>query len=211
MANVIIDDTYLTGIANAIRTKTGGSDTYTPAEMATAIGNLSTASNSALNLRWQSSNTSSGSSYLEIAAYGQNWRSTERIVALVIYQINGPCYFITKGDLDRFLSVRKEAGTKQRYIPITTLGGVSRNSNMDGWSNSVSTNRYPVIPASYLFEWNSSTNEYNYKTWSATSTQYVSTGVFTILPEDINTQSAGRGQSLSGTWYCYCIYEYVAA
>lgn len=42
MANVIIDDTYLSGIANAIRAKNGGSDTYTPAQMATAIGNLPT-------------------------------------------------------------------------------------------------------------------------------------------------------------------------
>lgn len=42
MANVIVDDTYLSDIADAIRAKTGGSDTFTPAQMATAIGNIST-------------------------------------------------------------------------------------------------------------------------------------------------------------------------
>ena len=44
MANVIIDDTYLSDIADAIRAKTGGSDTFTPAQMATAIGDLQTGS-----------------------------------------------------------------------------------------------------------------------------------------------------------------------
>lgn len=37
MANVIINDTHLTNIADAIREKTGTSDTYKPGEMATAI------------------------------------------------------------------------------------------------------------------------------------------------------------------------------
>ena len=46
MANVIVDDTYLSDIADAIRAKTGGSDTFTPAQMATAIGNISTSGTS---------------------------------------------------------------------------------------------------------------------------------------------------------------------
>lgn len=37
MANVIINDTHLTNIADAIREKTGTNDTYKPGEMATAI------------------------------------------------------------------------------------------------------------------------------------------------------------------------------
>ena len=40
MAIKFIDDTYLTAIANAIRSKLGGSATYKPSEMATAIGNI---------------------------------------------------------------------------------------------------------------------------------------------------------------------------
>lgn len=40
MAQGLITDTNLTAIANAIRAKNGSSDTYTPAEMATAIQNL---------------------------------------------------------------------------------------------------------------------------------------------------------------------------
>ena len=37
MSQVLITDTNLTNIANAIRTKTGSSDTYTPAAMPSAI------------------------------------------------------------------------------------------------------------------------------------------------------------------------------
>lgn len=42
MTKVLVTDTYLEDIADAIRDKTGGSDTYTPSQMATAINNLST-------------------------------------------------------------------------------------------------------------------------------------------------------------------------
>lgn len=41
MANVLVEESYLQGIANAIRNKNGTSDTYTPAQMATAISNIS--------------------------------------------------------------------------------------------------------------------------------------------------------------------------
>lgn len=42
MSKAIIDEQYLTDIADAIRTKNGSADTYTPSEMATAIDNLPT-------------------------------------------------------------------------------------------------------------------------------------------------------------------------
>lgn len=42
MAKAIIDEQNLTDIADAIRAKNGSADTYTPSEMATAIGNLPT-------------------------------------------------------------------------------------------------------------------------------------------------------------------------
>ena len=42
MGKVIVTDTHLTNIANAIRAKAGTSNTYTPAQMATAINNIPT-------------------------------------------------------------------------------------------------------------------------------------------------------------------------
>lgn len=42
MAKVLVTDTNLENIADAIRTKTGGSDTYKPSQMASAINNIST-------------------------------------------------------------------------------------------------------------------------------------------------------------------------
>lgn len=42
MAKVIVTDTHLTDIANAIRDKKGTSDTYKPSEMANAISNIET-------------------------------------------------------------------------------------------------------------------------------------------------------------------------
>jgi hypothetical protein len=40
MAKVLISDTNLTNIANAIRTVNGTSNTYTPSQMSTAITNI---------------------------------------------------------------------------------------------------------------------------------------------------------------------------
>lgn len=42
MANVLVNDEYLSDIADSIRAKNGSSDTYTPAEMSTAIDNIPT-------------------------------------------------------------------------------------------------------------------------------------------------------------------------
>lgn len=42
MSKVIVTESYLEDIADAIREKTGGSDIYTPAEMAAAIIELPT-------------------------------------------------------------------------------------------------------------------------------------------------------------------------
>lgn len=44
MAKVLVTDTHLTNIANAIRSKKGTSDTYKPSEMANAISNIETGS-----------------------------------------------------------------------------------------------------------------------------------------------------------------------
>ena len=40
MTNVLIDETNLENIADSIRAKNGSSDTYTPAQMSTAIDNI---------------------------------------------------------------------------------------------------------------------------------------------------------------------------
>ena len=42
MAKVLVTDTHLTNIADAIRDKKGTSDTYKPSEMANAISNIET-------------------------------------------------------------------------------------------------------------------------------------------------------------------------
>ena len=40
MAKVLVTESYLAAISNAIRSKTGSSNTYTPAEMASAINSI---------------------------------------------------------------------------------------------------------------------------------------------------------------------------
>lgn len=55
MTKVAVTETYLTNIANAIRGKNGSSDTYTPAEMATAITNIPTSGVDGDNLAYGAS------------------------------------------------------------------------------------------------------------------------------------------------------------
>lgn len=50
MANVLINDQYLTDIADAIRLKSGSTDTYKPKEMADAIKTISTAAPDELSI-----------------------------------------------------------------------------------------------------------------------------------------------------------------
>lgn len=66
MAEGLVSDTNLTAIANAIRTKNGSSDTYTPAEMATAITNIPTSQvDQTTALQWMLNNKTN---YTGIAA-----------------------------------------------------------------------------------------------------------------------------------------------
>ena len=53
MAKVLVTDTHLTNIANAIRDKNGSSDTYKPSEMASAIQSISASENLSSELNIQ--------------------------------------------------------------------------------------------------------------------------------------------------------------
>lgn len=68
--NVIIDDRNLTNIADAIRNKTGSSDTYKPSEMATAINSITTGSGGSTTKIGQI-----GFGYTECSASGQSVRN----------------------------------------------------------------------------------------------------------------------------------------
>lgn len=50
MANIITDNVNYTNIANAIREKTGGNETYLPSEMAAAIAGIVTGSGGAIKM-----------------------------------------------------------------------------------------------------------------------------------------------------------------
>ena len=49
MSKVLVTESYLTDIGNAIRSKNGGSTKYKPSEMANAINNIKTQDNTAVN------------------------------------------------------------------------------------------------------------------------------------------------------------------
>lgn len=55
MTKVAITEQHLTNIANAIRSKSGSSDTYTPAEMATAITNIPSGGGGSVTLGYDES------------------------------------------------------------------------------------------------------------------------------------------------------------
>lgn len=77
---VIVNQEYLEDIADAIRAKNGSLDTYTPAEMAQAISNLSSGSSSVINdyeSRWTSDKktlTSPGDTQIVTEAAGSSAR-----------------------------------------------------------------------------------------------------------------------------------------
>ena len=56
MAQVLVSDSNLTAIANAIRSKAGGSAAYKPGQMATAINGIATASSVTLTTKTVTAN-----------------------------------------------------------------------------------------------------------------------------------------------------------
>lgn len=104
MANVIINDTNLSNIADAIRSKNKSTETYKPGEMAAAIAALQLSENGSFSV--DSCDVTLISELARVAAGGSNytfwteWRdyvTDIEDVQVLIYLLNGNTYFYIKG------------------------------------------------------------------------------------------------------------------
>ena len=143
MSKAIITESYLTDIADAIRGKTGGSDTYTPAQMAGAITAIPTGSTAELIYSGTvtSSTTSTSSVLLATLALGTQAYTKYKIVYVQIRDNAGPrngyfygsdSYFYNYYKANnattaltyamREIWSRTTAGAWDAYNPATTTG-----------------------------------------------------------------------------------------
>ena len=165
MANVIIDDTYLTGIANAIRTKTGGSDTYTPAQMATAIGNISGGNAPVQTLKRLVAQKETYASNCSISNVGQYIASSEDIIAIVWSSVSnqGDSYIYYKSCADTQIAKRSSS---QVWMPIYRIGTVNVNNNGNGWASPYQYSENPVVRMEQFLQWDSTNSIYTWKTFN---------------------------------------------
>ena len=92
MSRAIITESLLTGIADAIRAKLGGSDAYTPSEMATAIASIPTGGGGATNVV---QGTFTGTTTGAAMAIDLGYTGNGYPIAAVVYPDGG---FIENGD-----------------------------------------------------------------------------------------------------------------
>lgn len=205
MSNVIIDDTYLGDIADAIRGKNGSLDTYTPADMAAAIAAIQTGggvSNKTLN--WARSGLTE--TYAQNTSVLLNGKLTSfKDIETIVWFCGNAAYFFV---YTRAMGEQALSHTDLSYIPI--LGGSStcirtpqtgNNWDVAGSSTSTSDIYYPAIPKSSLFN----TNLNDWKTREAT------TAYFTFQPSlsyAKNLKTGSTGYYNSSKWRMCVFYSY---
>ena len=188
MPNVLVQDSSLTAIANAIREKNGTEDTYKPAEMAQAILALSGSS-------------SSGKIYQKVRITGTQISSSSSDTGTIQMAFDLSNY-ITSDDQPIIVSVRVDCGTatSQTYKDkIFFLNGILQTSSSSAHSSYMAINSAATTSSSYT-----ETGTINATNGVAgfQSTFKLQDGIFTIY-RDAN--SAVVNVSPSGKYlYLYC-------
>lgn len=197
MANVIIDDTYLTDIANAIRSERGGSNTYTPAQMAAAIDTIRDGNVQKIKWVWTGQQSYANNCSADI---GQYLQSAEQIIGMI---------WSTPGSHDSFFYTRWDGQaaintltSTQIYLPINKIQGCYRNSACKGWTNKNTAYYGPVIKTSELLTWDDTLGKYKWRTITSSET---------LLPQLTTTQSTyinstSNKSGLSGNWTLLILY-----
>ena len=151
MANVIINDTNLTNIANAIRNKTGSTNTYKPSEMAGAINSITTGSGGGESETYISAGVANGvvgkmnsGSYYNQIDFSKtlpevNLFTNMNWILIFSMKING-IYYVWKYDAKSksYISVSSKGNA-----PTNTKNLFTMTSSYDGTSSTYFTTKFP--------------------------------------------------------------------
>lgn len=119
MAKVAVTEQYLTDIADAIRGKNGSSDTYTPADMATAITNIPIGSSKNV----------------------QEVQGTTRTTSSTLTAIGAEMTVSKTGTYDVYWSAfRSSTSSSYTYGTQLYVGGSAYGTQNTTWSNHVQNN-----------------------------------------------------------------------
>lgn len=199
MANVIVDDTYLGDIADAIRSKNNSIDTYTPAQMAAAISALQTGGgipDMTVVVGDAVSNANNAGVYLPNTAF--NYKQI--VFAMWIRATNSYTMMLyTRNMAQKML----DTNSTNAYIPLAFIDtSNSRAYSSDGLTytrifGSSDPSNYPAIPIGAVL--------YNgdWRTGDATSSR-------SFVPAVKNMSgltSGATGSNFSGTWRLIVGYE----
>lgn len=145
MSKVMVTESYLQDVADAIREK-GGTDTYTPAEMGDAIRDLPSGGGSSFNLIHEenlgelniTSTSASTIKHISFSTPGDVWRD-DKIIFITIRDKNGPRKGYFYGSDNMIINRLAANNSSSIYNTIYHMIYVLNTSNLWVTSSSVQT------------------------------------------------------------------------
>lgn len=125
MSKVMVNESSLTAIGEAIRGKNGTTNTYKPSEMAAAISSIPAGGNLDFsNLEYVQLTSNSGSDLPDLTPFISDFN---KVVCIMVQGSNSSYVYLRGTDTDRSLykDMFHYSGTDFYTTPSTQLGGVS--------------------------------------------------------------------------------------
>lgn len=204
MANVIIDDTHLSDIADAIRGKNGSLNTYTPAQMAAAISAIETGGSK--KVKWLRSDTDASYTYATSFTVPDDMKSTEQILFLLYYwrtTAKLACPFYIRD----FAQYQINSRTQRYWMPIGQFPnlGATPTTNGGNWIAKESNTSFQgdVLRCDQFLLYSTFTFRYSWRTLKSGT---IITPTHYTKKASALTDSAS-GTSVSGTNRIFVLYE----
>lgn len=199
---ILITDTYMSDIANAIRAKTGSVDTYTPAQMASAISAIETGGSSAFNALIGSERNKyymitigpNSTNYLNIpigTTYNSSLIDKRQIRFLIGISPGMILIYVREAWLDYGY---RTAYASRTAVPLSSFNLTTSTSQHKSWVSSYSS---PTTGAYCL----SKSQLENYNSSSKTLDIYYMSNTGDLLSTSSTSNSLGK-------WFWYGLYDH---
>lgn len=197
MSNVLVNEEYLSGIANAIRAKNGSSDTYTPGQMASAIGDISGGGSATLITKTVTANGTYSAEDDSADGY------SSVTVSLPTYPMSGGLTAVAEPSLaSTTFTDATSSGVASKLASILNLNQSNGQDSTIVLSKGSITDKGISVKGSYVYL-TTTNGQYNLTPSLSTSSNHLIRYACTDLAGIALWTSDGREpMEFSGTYYC---------